>query len=90
MKLVFVEEKLLKVQEILKLKLLKFYYKLCNNPIPPYFDSYRDVIDREPPRALRHHFIHKKKYIKFFFVWFLFILCLYKIFSGRQRCENVT
>ena len=48
----FVEEKLLKVQEIFKLKLLKFYYKLCNNLLPPYFDSYRDVIDREPPRAL--------------------------------------
>ena len=25
----------------------------------PYFDSYRDVIDREPPRALRQHFIHQ-------------------------------
>ena len=55
----FVEEKLLKVQEIFKLKLLKFYYKLCNNLLPPYFDSYRDVIDREPPRALRQHFIHQ-------------------------------
>ena len=55
----FVEEKLLKVQEIFKLKLLKFYYKLCNNLLPPYFNSYRDVIDREPPRALRQHFIHQ-------------------------------
>ena len=55
----FVEEKLLKVQEIFKLKLLKFYYKLCNNLLPPYFDSYRDVIDREPPRTLRQHFIHQ-------------------------------
>ena len=27
----FVEEKLLKVQEIFKLALLKFYYTLCNN-----------------------------------------------------------
>ena len=41
----FVEEKLLKVQEIFKLKLLKFYYKLCNNLLSPYFDSYRDVIE---------------------------------------------
>ena len=24
------------------------------------------------------------------FFWFLLILCLYKISSGRQRCENVT
>ena len=50
---------MLKVQEIFKLKLLKFYYKLCNNLLPPYFDSYRDVIDTEPPRALRQHFIHQ-------------------------------
>ena len=55
----FVEEKLLKIQEIFKLKLPKFYYKLCNNLLPPYFDSYRDVIYREPPRALRQHFIHQ-------------------------------
>ena len=55
----FVEEKLLKVQEIFKLKLLKFYYKLCNNLLPIYFDSYRDVIDRKPPCALRQHFIHQ-------------------------------
>ena len=54
----FVEEKLLKVQEIFKLKLLKFitsyaiiYYRLIS--------IVRDVIDREPPRALRQHFIHQ-------------------------------
>ena len=55
----FVEEKFLKVQEIFKLKLLKFYCMLCDNLLPSYFDSYRDVIDREPARALRQHFIHQ-------------------------------
>ena len=55
----FVKKKLLKVQEIFKLKLLKFYYKLCNNLLLPYFNSYCDVIDREPPRALRQQFIHQ-------------------------------
>ena len=31
---------------------------LSNNLFPPYFNNiYRDVIDREPPRALRKHFI---------------------------------
>ena len=55
----FIEEGLLKVQDIFKLKLLKFYYKLSNNFLPPYFDSYRDVINREPPCALRQHFIHQ-------------------------------
>ena len=54
-----VEEKILKVQERFKFKLLKFYYKLCNNLLPSYFDSYRGVIDREPSRALRQHFIHQ-------------------------------
>ena len=55
----FIEERLLKGQDIFKLKLLKFYYKLSNNLLPPYFDSYRDVINREPLRALRQHFIHQ-------------------------------
>ena len=55
----FVEEKLLKVQDIFKLKLLKFYYKLCNNLLPLYFNSYCDVIDRELPCTLRQHFIHQ-------------------------------
>ena len=31
----FVEDKMLKVQELSKLKLLKVYYKLCNNLLPP-------------------------------------------------------
>ena len=55
----FIEEGLLKVQDIFKLKLLKFYYKLSNNLLPPYFEGYLDVINREPPRALRQHFIHQ-------------------------------
>ena len=55
----FIEEGLLKVQDIFKLKLLKFYYKLYNNLLPPYFEGYLDVINREPPRALRQHFIHQ-------------------------------
>ena len=55
----FIEEGLLKVQDIFKLKLLEFQYKLSNNLLPPYFDSYRDIINREPPRVLRQHFIHQ-------------------------------
>ena len=27
--------------------------------MPPYFNSYRDVIDKEAPRVLRQHFIHQ-------------------------------
>ena len=54
-----IEEGLLKVQDIFKLKLLKFYYKLSNDLLPLYFDSYRNVINKEPPRALRQHFIYQ-------------------------------
>ena len=39
---------------IITLKLLKFFYKLSNNSLPPYFDSYKTLIqpltDRYPLR----------------------------------------
>ena len=54
----FIELGLLKVQDMFKLKLLKFYYKLSSNLLPQYFESYRDVIDRAPARELRQHCIH--------------------------------
>ena len=41
----FIELGLLKVQDMFKLKLLKFYYKLSSNLLPQYFVSYRDVIN---------------------------------------------
>ena len=49
----------LKIYDIFKLKLLKFFYKLSCDILPPYFNSYHDVIDKEPPRILRQHFIHQ-------------------------------
>ena len=55
----FKSEGLLKVFDIFKLKLLKFFYKLSYDLLPPYFNSYHDVIDKEPPRVLRQHFIHQ-------------------------------
>ena len=51
----FIELGLLKVQDMFKLKLLKFYYKLSSNLLPQYFESYRDVIERAPARE---HCIH--------------------------------
>ena len=54
----FIELGLLKVQDMFKLKLLKFYYKLSSNLLPQYFESYRDVIERAPARELRQHCIH--------------------------------
>ena len=55
----FKDEKLLKVQDIFKLGLLKFYYKLCSGLLPPYFNRYVEIIEREPPRVLRQHVIHQ-------------------------------
>ena len=54
----FIELGLLKVQDMFKLKLLKFYYKLSSNLLPQYFESYRDVFERAPARELRQHSIH--------------------------------
>ena len=34
---------LLKFNDIYTLKLLKFFYKLSNNSLPPYFDSYKKM-----------------------------------------------
>ena len=55
----FKSKGLLKVYNIFKLKLLKFFYKLSYDLLPPYFNSYHAVIDRKPPRVLRQHFIHQ-------------------------------
>ena len=41
-----------------KLKLLKFYYKLSYNLLPPYFNNYIDIIEQKPARDLRFQFIH--------------------------------
>ena len=54
----FIELGLLKVQDMFKLKLLKFYYKLSYDLLPSYFQTYRHVIEREPTRDLRQHCIH--------------------------------
>ena len=54
----FIELGLLKVQDMFKLNLLKFYYKLSSNLLPQYLDSYRDVIERAPARELRQLCIH--------------------------------
>ena len=48
----------LKVQNMFKLKLLKFYSKLSYDLLPSYFQTYREVIEREPTRDLKQHCIH--------------------------------
>ena len=54
----FIELGLLKVQDMFKLKLLKFYYKLSYDLLPSYFQTYRHVIERELTCDLRQHCIH--------------------------------
>ena len=54
----FIELGLLKVQDMFKLTLLKFYYKLSYDLLPSYFQTYCEVIEREPTRDLRQHCIY--------------------------------
>ena len=54
----FIQLGLLKVQDIFKLRLLKFYYKLGYGTLPPYLDHNREIIKRQPVRPLRQHLIH--------------------------------
>ena len=49
---------LLNVRDMYKLKMLKFYYKLAYDLLPPYFNYYTEVIEQKPVRILRHHYIH--------------------------------
>ena len=41
-----------------KLKLLKKFYKLSYDLLPPYFNTYRDIIMQEPARTLRQNLIY--------------------------------
>ena len=50
--------KLLKIRDMFKVRLLKLYYKLCHNLLPYYFNRYQEIIELEPVRSLRQHFIH--------------------------------
>ena len=52
-------EGLPKVYDIFKLKLLRFFCESSYDLLSLYFNSYHDVIDKEPPRVLRQHFIHQ-------------------------------
>ena len=46
------------VTDMYKLKLLKFYYKLSYDLLPPYFNIYNVILKQEPARDLRQHYIH--------------------------------
>ena len=46
------------MRDMYKLKLLKFYYKLSYDLLPPYFNNYIDIIEQKLARDLRLQFIH--------------------------------
>ena len=50
---------LLKIVDIFKLRVLKFYYNLYNGLLPVYFNVFLDIITREPLRVLRNPLIHQ-------------------------------
>ena len=53
---IFKTLKLLKIEDLFKLKLMKFYYNLSYNLLPSYFDHYLEVINEDLPcqYQLRH------------------------------------
>ena len=48
---IFKSLELLKIDDIYKLKILKFYYNLTNYCLPVYFNNYLDVINNELPHS---------------------------------------
>ena len=48
---IFKSLELLKIYDIYKLKILKFYYNLTNYCLPVYFNNYLDVINNELPHS---------------------------------------
>ena len=46
------------VREMNKLKLLKFYYRLSYDLLPPYCNKYIEIIEQKPARDLRFQYIH--------------------------------
>ena len=49
---------LLHVHNMVKLKILKFYYKLSYDLLPPYFITYSEILMQNPLRELRHNCRH--------------------------------
>ena len=50
---------LLKIANVFKLRVLKFYYNFYNGLLPAYFNVFLDFITREPPRVLRNSLINQ-------------------------------
>ena len=55
---IFKSLELLKIYDIYKLNILKFYYKLTNYCLPEYFNNYLDVINNELPHSYQLCIMH--------------------------------
>ena len=51
----FIQHGVLRVTDMYKLKLLKFYYKLSYNLLPPYFANYSETLEQKPICDLRQN-----------------------------------
>ena len=49
---------MIKIKDMFKVKILKFYYKLSYGLLPKYFNSYIHKLEEEPARVLRCNVIH--------------------------------
>ena len=58
---------LLNVRDMYKLKLLKLYYKLSHDLLPPYFNKYIEIFEQKPARDLRFQYIHAPLVKRVFF-----------------------
>ena len=54
----FKQLNVLKIKDMFKVKILKFYYKLSYGLLPKYFNSYIHKLEEEPARVLRCNIIH--------------------------------
>ena len=56
--LLFIYHGVLRVTDMYKLKLLKFYCKLSYNLFLSYFDNYSETLEQKPIHDLRQNLIH--------------------------------
>ena len=54
----FLQHGVLKVTDMYKLKLLKFYYKLSYNLLTPFLNNYSETLEQKYIRDLRQNLLH--------------------------------
>ena len=54
----FKQLNVLKIKDMFKVKILKFYYKLSYGLLSKYYNSYIHKLEEEPARVLRYNIIH--------------------------------